>query len=75
MIRASVCARFDELKAADRLPTPPGVKTFSLGEFRISVLRDGALAFPNDATIFGLNANPAAVLHRMRGGKASACKP
>jgi glyoxylase-like metal-dependent hydrolase (beta-lactamase superfamily II) len=46
---------------AQVVPTSPGVKTFPLGALKISVLRDGALAFPNDATIFGLNANPAAV--------------
>jgi glyoxylase-like metal-dependent hydrolase (beta-lactamase superfamily II) len=46
---------------AQVVPTSPGVKTFPLGDLKISVLRDGALAFPNDATIFGMNANPAAV--------------
>lgn len=39
----------------------PGVKSFKLGAFDISVLRDGALEIPNNGTIFGLNATPAEV--------------
>lgn len=39
----------------------PAVKSFKLGAFDISVLRDGALEIPNNGTIFGLNATPAEV--------------
>ena len=39
----------------------PAAKSFKLGAFDISVLRDGALEIPNNGTIFGLNATPAEV--------------
>jgi glyoxylase-like metal-dependent hydrolase (beta-lactamase superfamily II) len=37
------------------------VKSFLLGRLEISVLRDGALVFPNDGSIFGVNAGPRAM--------------
>jgi glyoxylase-like metal-dependent hydrolase (beta-lactamase superfamily II) len=47
--------------SADIIQVSPEIKTFDLDAFKISALRDGALAFSNDATIFGLNANLAVV--------------
>lgn len=38
----------------------PEAEHFTLGEFKISILRDDALSFPNDGKIFATNANPAA---------------
>jgi len=41
--------------------TGPGSKSFKLGAFEITVLRDGSLAIANDAATFAENANTAAV--------------
>jgi hypothetical protein len=41
---------------AQVVPTQPEAKSFKLGAFEISVLRDGALEFPNDGAVFGVNA-------------------
>ena len=49
----------------------PGATSFNLGEFRITVLRDGALVFPNDGSIFATNASPAAVSKVLRDAGAS----
>lgn len=49
----------------------PQAKTFDLGALKVSVLRDGALAFPNDGTIFGVNAGPAAVAKVLRDAGAA----
>lgn len=46
--------------------TGPGAKSVKLGAIAISVLRDGGLAIPNDGSVFGLNANPAAVAKTLR---------
>ncbi len=47
--------------AQSPVATGPGAKKFRLGEFEISVLRDGGLAVPNDGSVFAQNATPAAV--------------
>jgi glyoxylase-like metal-dependent hydrolase (beta-lactamase superfamily II) len=47
--------------AQELVPTGPAAKSFMLGAFEISVLRDGGLAIANDASIFALNANPSDV--------------
>ena len=46
---------------AGLVPVSPEAKTFKLGALEISVLRDSRLVVSNDGSIFGLNANPAAV--------------
>ncbi len=43
------------------VPVPPVTKTFKLGAFEISVLRDSSITVANDGSIFGANTNPAAV--------------
>lgn len=50
------CASAQELVA-----TAPAAKTFRLGAFEISVLRDAALAIANDGSIFAQNAKPSDV--------------
>jgi glyoxylase-like metal-dependent hydrolase (beta-lactamase superfamily II) len=53
---AMSCASAQEI-----VPTGPASKSFTLGAFEISVLRDGSLAIANDASTFAQNANTAEV--------------
>lgn len=47
---------------SDEIPqTLPAAKSFSLGALELWSLRDSALIVPNDGSVFGLNASPAAV--------------
>jgi glyoxylase-like metal-dependent hydrolase (beta-lactamase superfamily II) len=56
--------------AQELVTTGPAVKNFTFGAFEISVLRDGGLAVPNDGSVFGLNATPAAVATVLRAADA-----
>jgi len=47
--------------AQGQVSVEPAARSFKLGAFDISVLRDGALEIPNNGSIFGLNATPAEV--------------
>ncbi|WP_298015648.1 MBL fold metallo-hydrolase [uncultured Castellaniella sp.] len=47
--------------SAQFVPVPPEATHFTLGDFKVSVLHDDALSFPNDGKIFATNASPAAV--------------
>jgi glyoxylase-like metal-dependent hydrolase (beta-lactamase superfamily II) len=54
--------------AAESIPATPAalvasedVKTFSIGSFTATALRDGTLEFPNDNAVFGLGRTPAEV--------------
>lgn len=49
--------------AADMGPQPaqPGAETFTLGEFRITSLRDAVNVVPNDGSVFGADIGPKAV--------------
>jgi glyoxylase-like metal-dependent hydrolase (beta-lactamase superfamily II) len=47
--------------AQEIVPTGPAAKSFMLGAFEISVLRDGSLAIANDGSTFALNAKTADV--------------
>jgi len=47
--------------AQEPVPTRPAAQAFTLGAFELVVLRDSALAVPNNGAVFGLNASPAAV--------------
>ena len=47
--------------AQEPVPTRPAAQALTLGDFELVVLRDGALAIPNNGSVFGLNASPAAV--------------
>ena len=44
------------------VPVAPEAKSFKLGAFELSVLRDSGLWYSNYGAIFGLNAGPAAVI-------------
>jgi glyoxylase-like metal-dependent hydrolase (beta-lactamase superfamily II) len=47
---------------SDEIPqTSPAAKSFRLGALELWSLRDSALVVPNDGSVFGKNANPAAV--------------
>lgn len=52
--------------SAQGVPCPSGAKPFALGEFKVTILRDGALEFPNNGKIFATNASPAAVGKALR---------
>ncbi len=52
---ASVCRRDGSL------PAQPGAETFTLGEFRITSLRDAVNVVPNDGRVFGADVGPQAV--------------
>jgi glyoxylase-like metal-dependent hydrolase (beta-lactamase superfamily II) len=47
--------------AQEPVPTRPAAQAFKLGALELVVLRDGALAVPNNGSVFGRNASPAAV--------------
>ncbi|MDI7864120.1 MBL fold metallo-hydrolase [Rhizobiaceae bacterium n13] len=52
-----------EAFAADTGPQPaqPGAETFTLGDFRITALRDAVNVVPNDGSVFGADVGPEAV--------------
>ena len=52
-----------EAFAADTSPQPakPGAETFTLGDFRITSLRDALNLVPNDGSVFGADVGPQAV--------------
>ncbi|MFC5757888.1 MBL fold metallo-hydrolase [Rhizobium sp. GCM10022189] len=58
------CLATVQASAADmgpQPPTPPGAETFTLGEFRITALRDSVNVVPNDGSVFGADVGPNAV--------------
>ncbi|NEH46034.1 MBL fold metallo-hydrolase [Rhizobium leguminosarum] len=57
------CLAAAQVSAADMGPQPaqPGAETFTLGEFRITSLKDAVNIVPNDGSVFGADVGPTAV--------------
>ncbi|MBY5312453.1 MULTISPECIES: MBL fold metallo-hydrolase [Rhizobium] len=57
------CLAAAQMSAADLGPQPaqPGAETFTLGEFRITSLKDAVNIVPNDGSVFGADVGPKAV--------------
>jgi glyoxylase-like metal-dependent hydrolase (beta-lactamase superfamily II) len=57
------CFAAVQVSAADIGPQPaqPGAETFTLGDFRITSLRDAVNIVPNDGSVFGADVGPKAV--------------
>ncbi|GAC1043898.1 MBL fold metallo-hydrolase [Rhizobium dioscoreae] len=57
------CLAAVQVSAADMGPQPaqPGAETFTLGDFRMTSLRDAVNVVPNDGSVFGADVGPKAV--------------
>jgi glyoxylase-like metal-dependent hydrolase (beta-lactamase superfamily II) len=49
------------LSYAGPAPTPPAVESFTLGQFKLTALRDAQNVVPNDNSVFGVGKTPAEV--------------
>ena len=64
----ALCFVFDACIALAQHPVlvAPAAAVFEVGDLEVEVLRDGALAIPNDGSVFGLNVTPDSVRDVLR---------